>query len=62
MGLAVEYFLYAVFAFWAIYTLVIIYHWLKYSHDSRVAFPSILLHLGISVVLMAYALSGTIPL
>lgn len=51
--------LYAVFAFWAIYTLVAIYHWLKYSHASWVAFPAIGVHLFVSFALMSYALSGT---
>lgn len=59
-GTIVEWVLYVVFAFWAIYTLVAIYHWLKYSHASWVAFPSIALHLFISFALMAYALSGTL--
>ncbi|MHB1162967.1 MAG: hypothetical protein ACYCZZ_00330 [Minisyncoccota bacterium] len=54
--------LYLVFAFWALYTLVAIYHWLKYSHASRVAFPAIAVHLLVSFALMAYALSGTIVL
>lgn len=59
-GAIVEWVLYIIFAFWAIYTLVAIYHWLKYSHASWVAFPSIALHLFISFSLMAYALSGTL--
>lgn len=58
-GVIVEWALYAVFAFWALYTLVAIYHWLKYSHASWVAFPSIAVHLFISFALMSYALSGT---
>lgn len=57
---AVEWILYIVFAFWAIYTIIAIYHWLKYSHASWVAFPSIALHLFVSFALMAYALSGTL--
>ena len=57
-GVAVEWLLYIVFAFWALYTLVAIYHWLKYSHGSWVAFPAIAAHLAISIVFMAYALSG----
>ena len=36
-----------------------IYHWLKYSHASWVAFPAIAAHLFISFALMSYALSGT---
>lgn len=50
--------LYAVFAFWAIYTLVAIYHWLKYSNASWAAFPAIALHLGVSFALATYILSG----
>ena len=57
VGVIVMYFLYAVFVFWAIYTLIIIYHWLKYSHDSHIAFPSIATHLALSIALMAYALA-----
>ncbi len=60
-GALVVWFLYFVFAFWAVYTLVAIYHWLKYSHASLIAFPAIALHLFVSFALMAYALSGTIP-
>ncbi len=60
IGLALQYLLYAVFAFWAVYSIVIVYHWLKYSHDSRIAFPAIALHLFLSVALMAWALSGTL--
>lgn len=57
-GEVVTWTLYIVFAFWALYTLVAVYHWLKYSHASWVAFPAIALHLFISFALMAYALSG----
>lgn len=51
--------LYIVFAFWTLYTLVAIYHWLKYSHASWVAFPAITAHLLISLALISYALSGS---
>jgi len=57
-GVAVTWILYAVFAFWAIYTLVAIYHWLKYSHASWIAFPAIAAHLLVSLALMSYALGG----
>ena len=59
-GVAVEWLLFAVFAFWLSYTLVVIYHWLKYSHGSAWAYPAIGFHLFLSIALMAYALSGTI--
>lgn len=47
-----------VFALWFLYTLVVIYHWLRYSHASLVAFPSIFVHLIVSVALMSYGLTG----
>lgn len=59
-GALIEWLLYAVFAFWAIYTVVAIYHWLKYSHASLIAFPAIAVHLFISLSLGAYVLSGTL--
>ena len=47
-----------VFAFWVIYTTIAVYHWLRYSHASWVAFPAIALHIFISLALMSYTLSG----
>lgn len=58
-GVVVMWILLVVFAFWVIYTIVAVYHWLKYSHASWVAFPAIALHLFVSFALMVYALSGT---
>ncbi|MBI2410119.1 hypothetical protein HYV30_03730 [Candidatus Kaiserbacteria bacterium] len=48
-------------AFWGIYTLIAIYHWLKYSHASWVAVPAIAAHLVISFSLFTFAVSGTLP-
>lgn len=45
---------------WIIYTLVAVYHWIKYSHASRVAYPAITAHLIISIVLASYTFSGLI--
>ena len=59
-GLVVEVFLFVVLAFWALYTVVAIYHWLKYSHASVIAIPAIVVHLGVSFLLISYALSGTL--
>ena len=59
-GALVVWALYAIFVFWAIYTIMAIYHWLKYSHASWVAFPAIVAHLLVSLLLMTYALSGTL--
>jgi hypothetical protein len=60
-GIALEVLLFAVFGFWALYTLIAIYHWLKYSHASLIAFPAIAAHLFVSFALMTYALTGAIP-
>lgn len=57
-GLLVTWVLYAVFIFWGLYTIITIYHWLRYSHASWVALPAIGVHLFVSFVLMSYALSG----
>lgn len=61
-GLFVEWISFVVFAFWAFYTLIVIYHWLKYSHASVITFPAIIAHLGISFALISYALFGTFSL
>lgn len=58
-GSLLQWALYAIFFFWTVYTVVAIYHWLKYSHASSIAFPAIGLHLFISFVLMIYTLTGT---
>jgi len=58
-GVIVTWVLYAVFAFWAMYTIVAVYHWLKYSHASWIAFPAMAAHFLISFALMSYALSGS---
>ena len=49
------------FILWALYTLIAIYHWLKYSHASWVAFPAIAAHLFISLAIISYALYGNVP-
>ena len=53
-GFLLQWFLYAVFAFWAVYTLVAIYHWLTYSHASLISVPAILIHLGVSLLIISY--------
>ena len=47
---------YLVFAFWAVYTIVAVYHWLKYSNAARIATPSIIVHLVVSIALILYIL------
>ncbi len=57
-GVLMQWFLYAVFALWALYTIVAIYHWLRYSHAAKISIPAIGIHLLVSAALMSYALSG----
>lgn len=46
------------FAVWAIYTVISIYHWVRYSRNSWLAVPSIGVHIVVSIMLMFYATSG----
>lgn len=46
------------FIVWAIYTLVSIYHWVRYGRDSWIAWPAIAAHLVVSAALMIFAVSG----
>lgn len=50
----------AIFALWALYTIIGIYHWITYSHASSVAIPAISVHIVVSLALMAYALGGAL--
>jgi hypothetical protein len=47
-----------VFIWWAIYTLVAIYHWFRYGRESWVAVPAVVLHLAISVWIFVFATGG----
>jgi hypothetical protein len=44
--------------FWGVYTLVAIYHWVRYSHAAAIAVPAIGLHLVVSVIFILFAASG----
>lgn len=46
------------FAIWAIYTVISIYHWVRYSRNSWLAAPSIAVHIVVSIALMFYATAG----
>ena len=47
-----------VFLTWAVYTIISIYHWMRYGHHSWIAVPAIGAHLFISAALMIFATSG----
>jgi hypothetical protein len=46
------------FGVWALFTSVITYHWFRYAHNSWVAVPALATHVGVSIVLLLYSLSG----
>jgi hypothetical protein len=60
-GELITWFLYFIFVLWALYTIVAVYHWVKYSHASLIALPAIGAHVFVSFSLMAYALTGSLP-
>lgn len=53
---AASWIFYAVFFFWAVYTAIAVYHWIKYSHASLIAVPAIALHVFVSASLFLYIL------
>ncbi len=46
------------FILWAFFTIVSIYHWVRYGRHSWIAVPAIALHLFVSAALMLFATSG----
>jgi hypothetical protein len=59
-GSAVAILLGLVFVFWAVYTIVAIYHWLRYSHASAIAYPAIAAHLIVSFFIASFILTGAL--
>lgn len=51
-----------VFGIWALYTLVVIYHWFKYSHGSLATYPAVITHLAVSGALISYAVIASVAL
>jgi hypothetical protein len=48
------------FLLWLIYTLILAYHWFRYSHAPLVALPALFTHVVISFACMVLALSGSV--
>lgn len=44
--------------YWFVYTLVGVFHWVRYSHSPAVATPAIAVHIGISLICIGYAVTG----
>jgi hypothetical protein len=51
-------FFFIVFFLWAVYTIVAIYHWLRYSNNTTLALCAITAHLVISAWLAIFTVSG----
>lgn len=47
-----------VFIWWALFTLVSSYHWLRYARDSWIAIPAIAVHLFVSGWIFVFATGG----
>lgn len=47
---------------WGIYTLITIYHWMRYSHAALIAIPAIAAHLILSAILITFAWGGLVAL
>lgn len=47
-----------IFLFWAIYTVVVAYHWFRYGHRSWLAIPAIVVHVVISGLCIFLIASG----
>ncbi len=44
-----------IFIWWLIFTLVVIYHWWKYSRESALTVPAIALHIFVSGWIFVFA-------
>ncbi|HVM58768.1 MAG TPA: hypothetical protein VMT80_00325 [Candidatus Paceibacterota bacterium] len=60
VGSLLGWFLVFILGCWAVYTLIAIYHWIRYSHNAAFALPAIATHLIVSLACVSYALSGTL--
>ena len=47
-----------VFIWWVIFTVVVIYHWLRFARDSWFTVPILVFHFFISGLIMVFALGG----
>lgn len=47
-----------VFIWWAIYSLVVMYHWLRYGRESWLAVPALALHFAVSGWIFVFATGG----
>ena len=47
-----------IFIVWAVYTVVVAYHWLRYGHRSWLAIPAVVVHVFISGLCIFLIASG----
>ena len=60
-GAALGWFLLVVFSLWALFTLVAVYHWIRYAHAPGAALLAVATHLIVSLALVSYVLTGITP-
>lgn len=48
----------AVFAVWAVFSLVLAYHWVRYGHQSWLMVPALLTHVAVSGLIILFIMSG----
>jgi len=47
-----------IFIWWLIYSLIVIYHWMRHARESWISVPAVAVHLFVSGWLIFYATSG----
>lgn len=47
-----------VFILWLVYTIIAIYHWVRYGRNSWVAVPAVATHIVVSGALILFATAG----
>ncbi|KND51737.1 MAG: hypothetical protein ABA06_00555 [Parcubacteria bacterium C7867-001] len=47
-----------IFIWWAVYTLIAVYHWFRFGRHSWIALPAIVAHLFVTVNLLFFITSG----
>ena len=47
-----------VFIWWAVFTLVAVYHWMRYARDTWLAVPALAVHLFVSAWIFIFATGG----
>ena len=49
---------YAVIVMWLIYSVILLYHWLRYNLHAFFTFPSVVIYVVVSFAIIGYASGG----